>query len=79
MKRRRIDQLFWCSGKGYDQRAGNGRSCKKHCQKKQATAEKHSRKKPVFVLADAIAQNADKPQKGNSGEGHQVQGESNFA
>ena len=40
----------------------------------EAAAEEHRREKPVLPFAEAIAEHADEPQKGDAGERDQVQG-----
>ena len=51
----------------------NGCRSEQHRKKQKAAAKKYRRKKPIFTIAQPIAQYADEPQEGEPSEGHQVQ------
>ncbi len=64
-----------CGQHGADDRRGD----EQHPQEQEAAAEKHGCKEAILALAELVANDADEPQKGDSGERQQIERELNDA
>jgi hypothetical protein len=61
VERSGVDQLCRLRGERHEDCTDDRRCAEQHAEEQEAASEKHSRKKPVFQLAKAVAQDADEP------------------